>query len=113
MIGYSISVARFLSPGLFYFKTIFTPPVIVTFKSTCYNEVPFSFHAFPYPSILNHVRSQPFFSKVSVANVRECISELLKYSEEHKRKFTETVELQVGLKNYDTQRDKRFNGSIR
>lgn len=38
---------------------------------------------------------------------------MLKYSEDHKRAFNETVELQVGLKNYDTQRDKRFNGSIR
>lgn len=30
-----------------------------------------------------------------------------------KRNFTETIELQIGLKNYDTQRDKRFNGTIR
>lgn len=32
---------------------------------------------------------------------------------EKKRNFTETVELQIGLKNYDPQRDKRFAGSIR
>jgi large subunit ribosomal protein L10Ae len=32
---------------------------------------------------------------------------------EGKRNFTETVELQIGLKNYDPQRDKRFAGSIR
>eukprot|EP00341_Mesodinium_pulex_P005418 CAMPEP_0116907578 /NCGR_PEP_ID=MMETSP0467-20121206/13190_1 /TAXON_ID=283647 /ORGANISM="Mesodinium pulex, Strain SPMC105" /LENGTH=233 /DNA_ID=CAMNT_0004582625 /DNA_START=22 /DNA_END=723 /DNA_ORIENTATION=- len=30
-----------------------------------------------------------------------------------KRKFTETVELQIGLKNYDPSKDKRFNGSYR
>eukprot|EP00922_Rhytidocystis_sp_ex-Travisia-forbesii_P047168 GHVS01070283.1.p1 GENE.GHVS01070283.1~~GHVS01070283.1.p1 ORF type:complete len:203 (+),score=32.16 GHVS01070283.1:263-871(+) len=30
-----------------------------------------------------------------------------------KRKFVETVELQIGLKDYDTQRDKRFAGSVR
>ncbi|TNV75612.1 hypothetical protein FGO68_gene16736 [Halteria grandinella] len=30
-----------------------------------------------------------------------------------KRKFLETIELQIGLKDYDPQRDKRFNGSIR
>jgi large subunit ribosomal protein L10Ae len=29
-----------------------------------------------------------------------------------KRKFLETVELQVTLKNYDPQKDKRFNGTI-
>lgn len=29
-----------------------------------------------------------------------------------KRKFTETVELQIGLKNYDPSKDKRFNGSF-
>jgi large subunit ribosomal protein L10Ae len=32
---------------------------------------------------------------------------------ENKRNFTETVELQVGLKNYDLKHDKRFSGSIR
>lgn len=29
------------------------------------------------------------------------------------RKFTESVELQVGLKDYDPQKDKRFAGSVR
>merc|ERR1712031_147097 len=32
---------------------------------------------------------------------------------EKKRKFMETIELQVVLKNYDTQKDKRFAGSIK
>jgi len=30
-----------------------------------------------------------------------------------KRNFTETVEIQVTLKNYDPQRDKRFSGTFR
>jgi len=30
-----------------------------------------------------------------------------------KRGFIETVELQVGLKNYDPNRDKRFSGSVK
>jgi large subunit ribosomal protein L10Ae len=30
-----------------------------------------------------------------------------------KRKFTETIELQVTLKNYDPQRDKRFSGTFK
>jgi len=39
---------------------------------------------------------------------------VFKYSQEtKKRKFTETVELQVALKNYDPTKDKRFSGSIR
>jgi len=41
-------------------------------------------------------------SKITVAGVRTNVQELLKYSnEEKKRNFLETVELQIGLKNYD------------
>ena len=29
------------------------------------------------------------------------------------RKFKETIELQVGLKNYDPQKDKRFSGTVK
>jgi hypothetical protein len=44
-------------------------------------------------------------SKISVANVRQNIKDLLQYSlDEKKRNFTETIELQIGLKNYDPQR---------
>lgn len=53
-------------------------------------------------------------SKISSSQVREHVRELLKYSTEtKKRNFLETVELQVGLKNYDPQRDKRFSGSLK
>ncbi|KAG5440423.1 hypothetical protein PCK2_000556 [Pneumocystis canis] len=52
-------------------------------------------------------------SKVSAATIRENVRLLLAYSEEHKRNFLETVELQIGLKNYDPQRDKRFSGTIK
>jgi large subunit ribosomal protein L10Ae len=39
---------------------------------------------------------------------------LLEYSTEtKKRNFLETVELQIGLKNYDPQRDKRFSGTVK
>ena len=38
----------------------------------------------------------------------------MKYSTEtKKRKFTETIDLQIGLKNYDPQKDKRFSGTIK
>jgi len=48
-----------------------------------------------------------------VSAVRESIQTLLAASQEKRRKFTETVELQIGLKNYDSQRDKRFSGTVR
>ena len=38
---------------------------------------------------------------------------MLQGSQEKPRKFKETVELQIGLKNYDPQRDKRFSGTVK
>merc|ERR1711939_1052869 len=52
-------------------------------------------------------------SKVPADALRETINHILNASKEKKRKFMETVELQVVLKNYDTQKDKRFAGSIK
>ena len=53
-------------------------------------------------------------SKISVAGVRTNVQQLLEYSTEtKKRNFLETVELQIGLKNYDPQRDKRFSGTVK
>jgi len=46
--------------------------------------------------------------------LREAVEALYKYSNEtKKRKFTETIELQIALKNYDPNKDKRFSGAIR
>lgn len=46
--------------------------------------------------------------------MRQNVQQLLDYSQNtKKRNFLETVELQIGLKNYDPQRDKRFSGTIR
>ena len=50
-------------------------------------------------------------SKITTAGVQECIKTIL--SEKKQRNFTETVELQIGLKDYDTQKDKRFAGTVR
>jgi len=52
-------------------------------------------------------------SKVSNDHMRKCIANLLEASEEKKREFVETIELQIGLKNYDPQKDKRFAGNIK
>lgn len=58
--------------------------------------------------------SLTLFRNVSVAGVRSNVGELLDYSlNTKKRNFLETVELQIGLKNYDPQRDKRFSGTIK
>jgi len=52
-------------------------------------------------------------SKLNQERLAQAIDAILKYSKEtKKRKFVETVELQIGLKNYDPSRDKRFAGSV-
>jgi len=43
----------------------------------------------------------------------DCVNGVLQSSTEKKRKFVETVELQIGLKNYDPQKDKRFSGTVK
>merc|ERR1719469_1227024 len=52
-------------------------------------------------------------SRLNIDNLKKAITEVLAGSQEKKRKFLETVELQIGLKDYDTQRDKRFAGTIK
>merc|ERR1711988_1385901 len=52
-------------------------------------------------------------SKVSNDHMRKCIETVLEGSKEKKREFVETFELQIGLKNYDLQKDKRFAGNIK
>jgi len=53
-------------------------------------------------------------SKISSDTLQEAVEGVFKFSNEtKKRKFTETVELQVALKNYDPNKEKRFSGSIR
>ncbi|CAK9051547.1 unnamed protein product [Durusdinium trenchii] len=52
-------------------------------------------------------------SKLNIDNLKKGIVQILDGSKEKQRKFLETVELQIGLKDYDTQRDKRFAGTIK
>ncbi|THU44031.1 hypothetical protein C4D60_Mb02t03080 [Musa balbisiana] len=72
--------------------------------------------SFPFPESLDrrrepiHIRTM---SKLQSDVLREAISQVVGDSREKKRKFTETVELQIGLKNYDPQKDKRFSGSVK
>ena len=52
-------------------------------------------------------------SKIQASGVRAQVREIIAGSQEKKRNFVETVELQIGLKNYDPQRDKRFSGTVK
>ena len=52
-------------------------------------------------------------SKVAGETLRGAITTILEGAEAKKRGFTETIELQIGLKNYDPQKDKRFSGSVK
>merc|ERR1712211_67845 len=52
-------------------------------------------------------------TKVSKETLYECVAEVLKGSKEKPRKFLEPVDLQIGLKNYDPQKDKRFSGTVK
>ena len=52
-------------------------------------------------------------SKVSNDQMRKAIETVLEGAKEKKREFVETIELQIGLKNYDPQKDKRFAGNIK
>jgi len=52
-------------------------------------------------------------SKLSSDTVKAALAEILTTNKEKKKKFTETIELQIGLKNYDPQKDKRFSGQIK
>ena len=55
----------------------------------------------------------PCYSKISRDALHDCVRSVLVGSQEKKRKFVETVELQVVLKNYDPQKDKRFSGTVK
>merc|ERR1711975_127357 len=66
-----------------------------------------------WPPLVHYWETVAIMSKITVANVRTQVQELLEYSQEtKKRNFLETVELQIGLKNYDPQKDKRFSGTV-
>merc|ERR1712024_59964 len=57
--------------------------------------------------------THPIMSKVPTEILRECVVAVKTGAEEKKRKFLESVDLQIGLKNYDPQKDKRFSGTVK
>jgi large subunit ribosomal protein L10Ae len=52
-------------------------------------------------------------SKLNVDLLKSSIEAILEGSKAKPRKFVETIDLQIGLKDYDTQRDKRFSGTVK
>merc|ERR1712070_808255 len=66
-----------------------------------------------YSSLQLFPRAEYTMSKVTTAQLRESVDKVLTGSQEKKREFLETIELQIGLKNYDPQKDKRFAGNIK
>jgi len=50
-------------------------------------------------------------SKIPPAQLADSIKSLL--ADRKKRKFVESIDLQVNLKNYDVNKDKRFSGSLK
>merc|ERR1712007_10221 len=65
-----------------------------------------------FTSLAGH-HSCKMTSKVSRDNLYEAVNAVLTQAAEKKRGFTETVELQIVLKNYDPQKDKRFSGTFK
>merc|ERR1712110_410277 len=59
----------------------------------------------------NQTRSK--MSKISRENLRITIAEMMQEAEDAKRNFTQTIALQIALKNYDPTKDKRFSGTLR
>ncbi|KAF4018831.1 hypothetical protein G4228_010662 [Cervus hanglu yarkandensis] len=52
-------------------------------------------------------------SKVSCDTLYKAVREVLHRNQGKRRKLLETVELQINLKNYNPQKDKRFSGTVR
>merc|ERR1712071_520550 len=52
-------------------------------------------------------------SKINSDALYEQVAEMVAASKDKNRKFTESVELQIMLKNYDPQKDKRFSGTVK
>lgn len=64
-------------------------------------------------NLIIHILILYYRSKVSRDTLNEGVAAVLEASLKKKRGFLETVELQIGLKNYDPQKDKRFSGTVK
>jgi large subunit ribosomal protein L10Ae len=51
-------------------------------------------------------------SKISSNTINDAVLKIKKEAIINQKKFIETIELQIGLKNYDPKKDKRFSGTV-
>merc|ERR1712007_55270 len=66
--------------------------------------------------LISRVSSRTYrlnMSKINRDQLYEQVAEMITASKDKNRKFTESVELQIMLKNYDPQKDKRFSGTVK
>merc|ERR1712007_293855 len=66
--------------------------------------------------LISRVSSRTYrlnMSKINRDQLYELVNEMKTASVEKKRNFLESVELQIMLKNYDPQKDKRFSGTVK
>merc|ERR1739849_21710 len=68
--------------------------------------------------LISRVSSRTYRSKMSGSKINrdalyEQVADMIQKSKDKNRKFTESVELQIMLKNYDPQKDKRFSGTVK
>merc|ERR1712070_133924 len=63
--------------------------------------------------LLRAHKSHTQMSKVTNDMLKKAFDVVLAGAAEKKRDFVETIELQIGLKDYDPQKDKRFAGNIK
>ena len=52
-------------------------------------------------------------SKIGADKMKAAIHEMLTTNRKKERKFKETIDLQIGLKDYDINKDKRFQGVVK
>ena len=52
-------------------------------------------------------------SKIGADKMKAAIHEMLTTNRKKERKFKETIDLQIGLKDYDVNKDKRFSGVVK
>lgn len=54
-----------------------------------------------------------FHSKLQSEALKEAITQITTDAKEKKHNFTETIELQIGLKNYDPKKEKCFSWTVK
>ncbi|XP_037270228.2 large ribosomal subunit protein uL1 [Rhipicephalus microplus] len=67
----------------------------------------------PTPSTVDESSDSEKILKAVAEKLRNCIEQVLRASQEKPRRFVETVELQIKLRNYNARKDECLRGDIR